>query len=139
MKSPPPENQTMKKASVISVVVTTFFYLSCGCAGYAAFGSDTPGNLLTGFGSSEFYWLLIFANVCIVVHLVGSYQVHLRNTPSNFIIVLAFYMLYLYEIILAYTYLGSFGRVIYVLLTYIYYYYLRFTLQKTMQFFLLNN
>ncbi|KAL4390329.1 hypothetical protein AHAS_Ahas03G0134200 [Arachis hypogaea] len=76
LKSPPPENQTMKKASVISVAITTFFYLGCGGAGYAAFGNDTPGNLLTGFGSSKYYWLVNFANVCIVVHLVGAYQVY---------------------------------------------------------------
>ncbi|KAL1325209.1 hypothetical protein AAHE18_13G145400 [Arachis hypogaea] len=76
LKSPPPENQTMKKASVISVAITTFFYLGCGGAGYAAFGNDTPGNLLTGFGSSKYYWLVNFVNVCIVVHLVGAYQVY---------------------------------------------------------------
>ncbi|KAG4402894.1 hypothetical protein GLYMA_02G303700v4 [Glycine max] len=76
LKSPPPENQTMKKASVIAVSVTTFLYLSCGGAGYAAFGDNTPGNLLTGFVSSKSYWLVNFANACIVVHLVGSYQVY---------------------------------------------------------------
>lgn len=76
LKSPPPENQTMKKASTISVIVTTFIYLGCGCAGYAAFGNDTPGNLLTGFESSKFFWIVNFANVCIVVHLLGSYQVY---------------------------------------------------------------
>ncbi|KAJ1410857.1 Amino acid transporter, transmembrane domain [Sesbania bispinosa] len=76
LKSPPPENQTMKKASTISVIVTTLLYLGCGSAGYAAFGDDTPGNLLTGFGSSKFYWLVDFANACIVIHLVGSYQVY---------------------------------------------------------------
>ncbi|XP_027329975.1 probable amino acid permease 7 [Abrus precatorius] len=76
LKSPPPENQTMKKASVISVAVTTFVYLACGGAGYAAFGDKTPGNLLTGFGSSKSYWLVNFANACIVIHLVGSYQVY---------------------------------------------------------------
>lgn len=93
LKSPPPENQTMKKASVISVAITTFFYLCCGSAGYAAFGNDTPGNLLTGFGSSKLYWLLDFANVCIVVHLVGSYQVHIINVQSsNFEMVLPYYM-----------------------------------------------
>lgn len=83
LKSPPPENQTMKKASVISVAITTFFYLCCGSAGYAAFGNDTPGNLLTGFGSSKLYWLLDFANVCIVVHLVGSYQVYSQPLFAN--------------------------------------------------------
>ncbi|XP_057508100.1 probable amino acid permease 7 [Actinidia eriantha] len=75
LKSPPPENQTMKKASTSAIVITTFFYLCCGCFGYAAFGSDTPGNLLTGFGFYEPYWLIDFANACIVLHLVGGYQV----------------------------------------------------------------
>ncbi|KAF3453248.1 hypothetical protein FNV43_RR03688 [Rhamnella rubrinervis] len=76
VKSPPPENQTMKKASMIAVFTTTFFYLCCGCFGYAAFGNDTPGNLLTGFGFYEPYWLIDFANACIVLHLVGGYQIY---------------------------------------------------------------
>ncbi|KAK2378217.1 hypothetical protein P8452_49739 [Trifolium repens] len=83
LKTPPPENQTMKKASVISVSITTFFYLCCGCAGYAAFGDNTPGNLLTGFGSSKYYWLVDFTHVCIVVHLVGSYQVYSQPLFGN--------------------------------------------------------
>lgn len=75
LKSSPPENQTMKKASVASIMITTFFYLCCGCFGYAAFGEDTPGNLLTGFGFYEPYWLIDFANACIILHLIGGYQV----------------------------------------------------------------
>ena len=47
----------------------------CGFLGYAAFGENAPGNLLTGFGFCEPYWLIDFANACIVVHLVGAYQV----------------------------------------------------------------
>uniref|UniRef100_A0A2P2JUK4 Putative amino acid permease 7 n=1 Tax=Rhizophora mucronata TaxID=61149 RepID=A0A2P2JUK4_RHIMU len=76
LKSPPPENKTMKKASTIAVLVTTFFYLCCGGFGYAAFGQDTPGNLLTGFGFYEPYWLVDLANACIVLHLIGGYQVY---------------------------------------------------------------
>ncbi|XP_006647812.2 probable amino acid permease 7 [Oryza brachyantha] len=72
----PPENETMKTASRASVAVTTFFYLGCGCFGYAAFGDATPGNLLTGFGFYEPYWLVDFANLCIVLHLLGGYQVY---------------------------------------------------------------
>ncbi|XP_020553992.1 probable amino acid permease 7 isoform X2 [Sesamum indicum] len=75
LKSNPPEKVTMKKASVIAVCVTTFFYLSCGGLGYAAFGNSTPGNLLTGFGFYEPYWLVDFANACVVLHLIGGYQV----------------------------------------------------------------
>ena len=79
LKSPPAENQTMKKASTISITITTIFYLLCAGFGYAAFGGNTPGNLLTGFGFYEPYWLIDFANACIVIHLVGGYQVLLLN------------------------------------------------------------
>ncbi|KAL9365956.1 hypothetical protein Peur_037155 [Populus x canadensis] len=74
LKSPPPENKTMKKASMIALFLTTLFYLFCGCFVYAAFGNNTPGNLLTGLGFYEPYWLIDFANACIVLHLVGGYQ-----------------------------------------------------------------
>lgn len=76
VKSPPSEYKTMKKATLISVIVTTVFYMLCGCFGYAAFGDLSPGNLLTGFGFYNPYWLLDIANVAIVVHLVGAYQVY---------------------------------------------------------------
>nr|XP_043640102.1 amino acid permease 3-like [Erigeron canadensis] len=76
IKSPPAEHKTMKKATLISVVTTTVFYMFCGCFGYAAFGDDSPGNLLTGFGFYNPYWLLDIANAAIVIHLVGAYQVY---------------------------------------------------------------
>ncbi|KAJ3679707.1 hypothetical protein LUZ60_017718 [Juncus effusus] len=82
LKAPPPENQTMKKASTVSVLISTFFYLCCGCFGYAAFGDKTPGNLLTGFGFFEPYWLIDFANACIVLHLIGGYQVYTQPVFS---------------------------------------------------------
>ncbi|KAJ3694630.1 hypothetical protein LUZ60_000007 [Juncus effusus] len=82
LKSPPPENQTMKKASKLAIFITTFFYLCCGCFGYAAFGDATPGNLLTGFGFYEPYWLIDIANICIVIHLLGSFQVYCQPAFS---------------------------------------------------------
>ncbi|XWS39844.1 hypothetical protein CRYUN_Cryun18bG0089500 [Craigia yunnanensis] len=75
MKSSPPENEEMKKATSIGVSVTTMFYMLCGVLGYAAFGNKAPGNFLTGFGFYNPYWLIDLANVCIIVHLVGAYQV----------------------------------------------------------------
>ncbi|GLJ07349.1 hypothetical protein SUGI_0064940 [Cryptomeria japonica] len=75
LKPQPPENKTIKKSSIIAVATTHFFYLLCGCFGYAAFGDNAPGNILTGFGFYEPYWLIDFANICIVVHLLGAYQV----------------------------------------------------------------
>ncbi|KAL6658960.1 hypothetical protein ACP70R_003000 [Stipagrostis hirtigluma subsp. patula] len=76
IKAPPPsEAKVMKKATAVSVVVTTVVYLLCGCVGYAAFGGEAPDNLLTGFGFYEPFWLLDAANAGVVVHLTGTYQV----------------------------------------------------------------
>nr|CAD1818166.1 unnamed protein product [Ananas comosus var. bracteatus] len=74
LKSPPPENQTMKRASMYGIGVTTIFYVSLGCLGYAAFGNDAPGNVLTGF--YEPFWLVDIANIAVLIHLVGAYQVY---------------------------------------------------------------
>lgn len=76
IRSPPAEHKTMKKATSLSIATTTVFYILCGCMGYAAFGDLAPGNLLTGFGFYNPYWLLDIANLAIVVHLVGAYQVY---------------------------------------------------------------
>ncbi|KAG6551692.1 hypothetical protein Mapa_006781 [Marchantia paleacea] len=75
LKSPPSENRIMKKATLIGITTTTLFYMSVGCAGYAAFGNEAPGDLLTDFGFYEPWWLVDFANACLVVHLIGAYQV----------------------------------------------------------------
>nr|GEU52522.1 amino acid permease 3-like [Tanacetum cinerariifolium] len=75
IKAPPTEQKTMKTATLISVITTTIFYMLCGCFGYAAFGDHAPGNLLTGFGFYDPYWLVDIANAAIVIHLVGAYQV----------------------------------------------------------------
>ncbi|KAI3675733.1 hypothetical protein L1987_85325 [Smallanthus sonchifolius] len=75
LKSPPPKEVTMMKASRIAVFTATVFYLCCGGFGYAAFGNSTPGNILTGFGFYEPYILIDFANACVFLHLVGGYQI----------------------------------------------------------------
>ncbi|KAK0599664.1 hypothetical protein LWI29_007397 [Acer saccharum] len=59
-----------------AIFITTFFYLYCACFRCAAFGSLAPGNLLTGFGFYEPYWLIDFANAYIILHLVGAYQIY---------------------------------------------------------------
>ncbi|KAM0971501.1 hypothetical protein ACFX13_019697 [Malus domestica] len=75
VKSPPSETKTMKKATRLSLTVTSIFYILCGCMGYAAFGDLAPGNLLTDKGFSNPFWLIDIANAAIVIHLVGAYQV----------------------------------------------------------------
>jgi len=65
----------MKKATTLAIFITTGFYMAVGTMGYGAFGDEAPTNLLTGFGFFNPYWLIDIANVFIMVHLVGAYQV----------------------------------------------------------------
>lgn len=65
----------MKIATAIGIAASTVFYMLCGVLGYAAFGNDAPGNFLTGFGFYDPFWLIDIANICIVIHLLGAYQV----------------------------------------------------------------
>ncbi|THG17157.1 hypothetical protein TEA_027729 [Camellia sinensis var. sinensis] len=62
----------MKKASATSILLTTTLYLCCACFGYAAL----PRKMLIGFGFYEPHWLVDLANACVVLHLVGGYQVY---------------------------------------------------------------
>ncbi|KAL5075153.1 hypothetical protein RYX36_014137 [Vicia faba] len=78
IKNPPSEVKTMKAATVLSVAVTTTFYMLCGCMGYAAFGAHAPGNLLTGFSSYNPSWVIDVANAAVIIHLVGAYQVYVQ-------------------------------------------------------------
>uniref|UniRef100_A0A0D9WR67 Amino acid transporter transmembrane domain-containing protein n=1 Tax=Leersia perrieri TaxID=77586 RepID=A0A0D9WR67_9ORYZ len=75
---PAAENETMRGATAMGISTTTAFYMLCGCLGYSAFGNSAPGNILTGFGFYEPYWLVDLANACIVVHLVGGFQVFVQ-------------------------------------------------------------
>ncbi|KAL2653681.1 hypothetical protein R1flu_021809 [Riccia fluitans] len=79
IRGPPrftPENKTMKVAARNGIGITTFFYVLVGCIGYGAFGVRAPGNILTGFGFYNPYWLLDIGNLCVVIHLLGAYQVY---------------------------------------------------------------
>ena len=75
VKAKPTEAAEMRKATSIATLVTTIFYLGIAVVGYAAFGDSAPGNLLTGFGFFNPYWLIDLANVFIMIHLLGAYQV----------------------------------------------------------------
>ncbi|KAJ0972137.1 hypothetical protein J5N97_020096 [Dioscorea zingiberensis] len=82
LRSPPPENETMKRASRYSIGTITLFYASLGCAGYATLGNDVPGNILTGFYEPS--WLIDIANLSVLVHLIGAYQVFAQPIFSRY-------------------------------------------------------
>ncbi|CAM6097147.1 unnamed protein product [Calypogeia fissa] len=76
LRNPPSERKQMKRATVYGISATTFFYVTVGITGYTAFGNSIGpcGNILTCFENP--YWLVNFANACVVIHLVGAYQVY---------------------------------------------------------------
>ena len=58
--------------------------LAIGCLGYSAFGQQVPVNILTKNGTVGFFnpdWLIDIANVCMVVRIMGSYQVSQLSSP----------------------------------------------------------
>nr|CAD1842108.1 unnamed protein product [Ananas comosus var. bracteatus] len=63
IKSPPPENKTMKKATFYGLVLTTIFYLLLGCIGYAAFVTMLRGTSSLALDSMSPFGLstLVFA------------------------------------------------------------------------------
>jgi hypothetical protein len=54
---------------------STVFCMLLGVSGYAAFGNIAPGNILSGEAFSEPFWLIHLANLCVVLHFLGAYQV----------------------------------------------------------------
>ncbi|KAK7311751.1 hypothetical protein RJT34_10083 [Clitoria ternatea] len=77
LKSSPLEDETkvMKRANMFGLLTMTVIFLLCACSGYAAFGSHTLGNILMSSGFLKPFWLVDLANIFIILHLVGAYQV----------------------------------------------------------------
>ncbi|XP_058724664.1 amino acid permease 8-like isoform X2 [Vicia villosa] len=73
LRSTPSESKQMKRANLTGLSTMTMIFLLCSCLGYAAFGDKTPGNIFSGF--YEPYWLVAIGDICIVIHMVGAYQV----------------------------------------------------------------
>lgn len=83
LKAAPTEAVAMKKATTCGISVTTTFYMVVGILGYTAFGDLAPGNLLTGFGFFNPYWLVVIGNVFVFIHLIGAYQVSVTSAQIN--------------------------------------------------------
>ncbi|CAM6088226.1 unnamed protein product [Calypogeia fissa] len=75
LKSPPAENKTMKKATLIGVSCATFIYTVASCVGYAAFGNNTPGDFLSSLSGYKPAWLVDIGNLCVIIQLSAGYQI----------------------------------------------------------------
>ncbi|KAL0054435.1 hypothetical protein WJX82_008773 [Trebouxia sp. C0006] len=82
IRAPPSEESQMRKSIFSSMFFISGLKLAIGCLGFSAFGQQVPVNILTKSGTVGFFnpdWLIDVANVCVVVRIMGSYQVYAQT------------------------------------------------------------
>ncbi|KAI3430592.1 hypothetical protein D9Q98_005185 [Chlorella vulgaris] len=79
LKQPPRASATMGKAVHVAVTSAFGFYISSAVACYSALGDDVPGEVLQGFPQAP-NWILVLANILIVIHMVTAWQVWAQPT-----------------------------------------------------------
>ncbi|KAL6652612.1 hypothetical protein ACP70R_011537 [Stipagrostis hirtigluma subsp. patula] len=69
-----PSRAPMWKGTVAAYLVTAACYFPVAIAGYWAFGRDVADNVLVALQRPP--WLVAAANMMVVIHVIGSYQVY---------------------------------------------------------------
>jgi amino acid permease len=68
-----PSKKPMWKGVVVAYIVIAACYFPVAMIGYWAFGNGVDDNILITLNKPK--WLIAMANMMVVVHLIGSYQV----------------------------------------------------------------
>lgn len=68
-----PSKGIMWKGTVFSYFITAICYFPVATIGYWTFGRDVDENVLVALKQPQ--WVIAAANLMVVVHVVGSYQV----------------------------------------------------------------
>ncbi|KAF0890419.1 hypothetical protein E2562_002801 [Oryza meyeriana var. granulata] len=76
-----PSRGAMWKGTVAAYLVTALCYFPVALAGYWAFGRDVSDNVLVALRRPP--WLVAAANMMVVVHVLGSYQVYAMPIFEN--------------------------------------------------------
>ncbi|KAL8494358.1 hypothetical protein ACS0TY_025247 [Phlomoides rotata] len=76
MASPPekPSKRPMWKGVAFAYTVIAMCYLPVALVGYLMFGNVVDENILLSLGKPV--WLIAMANIFVVIHLIGSYQIY---------------------------------------------------------------
>ncbi|OEL15693.1 Lysine histidine transporter 1 [Dichanthelium oligosanthes] len=69
-----PSKKPMWKGVVVAYIVVAACYFPASLVGYWAFGNHVDENILVTLEKPR--WLIAMANMMVVVHLIGSYQVY---------------------------------------------------------------
>jgi amino acid permease len=68
-----PSKKPMWKGVVLAYIVVAICYLPVAFVGYYVFGNAVDDNILITLEKPR--WLIAMANIFVVVHVIGSYQV----------------------------------------------------------------
>ncbi|RWV97089.1 hypothetical protein GW17_00040151, partial [Ensete ventricosum] len=79
-----PSRMPMWKGTVVAYFITALCYFPVAMAGYWTFGQEVEDNVLMALKRPR--WLIAAANLMVVIHVIGSYQVsetyaHLMQHP----------------------------------------------------------
>ncbi|XP_043716502.1 lysine histidine transporter-like 6 [Telopea speciosissima] len=69
-----PSKIPMWRGAVLAYFITAICYFPTALIGYYTFGRDVEDNLLIALRQPE--WLIASANLMVVIHVIGSYQVY---------------------------------------------------------------
>ncbi|KAJ1267085.1 hypothetical protein BS78_07G029000 [Paspalum vaginatum] len=69
-----PSKKPMWKGVVVAYIIVATCYFPAALVGYWVFGDHVDGNILITLKKPK--WLIAIANMMVVVHLIGGYQVY---------------------------------------------------------------
>ena len=69
-----PSKKPMWRGVVVAYIMVAICYFPVSFIGYWAFGNQVDDNILITLNKPK--WLIALANMMVVIHVIGSYQVH---------------------------------------------------------------
>ena len=68
-----PSKKPMWKGVIVAYIVVALCYFPVAFIGYWIYGKSVEDNILLGLQKPT--WLIALANIFVVIHVIGSYQV----------------------------------------------------------------
>ncbi|KAL5991148.1 Lysine histidine transporter 1 [Asimina triloba] len=69
-----PSKKPMWKGVVVAYIIVALCYFPVALVGYWAFGNSVEDNILLSLRKPN--WLIAMANLMVVIHVIGSYQIY---------------------------------------------------------------
>lgn len=87
-----PSKGPMWKGVVVAYIVVAICYFPVALIGYWMFGNAVSDNILITLEKPN--WLIAMANIFVVVHVIGSYQVQIQTFPITLLLFFFFHVFF---------------------------------------------